>query len=151
MKTLYLECKMGAAGDMLMAALYELIDNKEAFLDKMNHLLPEVSVQAKPAEKCGILGTHMEVKIGGEEELSEDVHEHHHHHEERSMGTIITIMMRIFPGKSMSTTIITMMRKSMNTITTTMRRNTGTTIMMGRNMTITTIMCIAAWRIWQPL
>ena len=77
MKTLYLECKMGAAGDMLMAALYELIDNKEAFLDKMNHLLPEVSVQAKSAEKCGILGTHMEVKIGGEEELSEDVHEHH--------------------------------------------------------------------------
>ena len=48
----------------------------------MNHLLPEVSVQAKPAEKCGILGTHMEVKIGGEEELSEDVHEHHHHEEE---------------------------------------------------------------------
>ncbi|MBR1814549.1 MAG: nickel pincer cofactor biosynthesis protein LarC [Lachnospiraceae bacterium] len=84
MKTLYLECKMGAAGDMLMAALYELIDNKEAFLDKMNHLLPEVSVQAKPAEKCGILGTHMEVKIGGEEELSEDVHEHHHHEEELS-------------------------------------------------------------------
>ena len=84
MKTLYLECKMGAAGDMLMAALYELIDNKEAFLDKMNHLLPEVSVQAKPAEKCGILGTHMEVKIGGEEELSEDVHEHHHHEEEPS-------------------------------------------------------------------
>ena len=25
MKTLYLECKMGAAGDMLMAALYELL------------------------------------------------------------------------------------------------------------------------------
>ena len=29
MKTLYIECKMGAAGDMLMAALYELTEEKE--------------------------------------------------------------------------------------------------------------------------
>ena len=32
MKTLYFECKMGAAGDMLMAALYEICDQKELFL-----------------------------------------------------------------------------------------------------------------------
>ena len=38
MKALYLECAMGAAGDMLMAALLELIDDKEAFLQKMNSL-----------------------------------------------------------------------------------------------------------------
>lgn len=28
MKTLYFECAMGAAGDMLMGALYELLDRK---------------------------------------------------------------------------------------------------------------------------
>ena len=38
MKTLYLECTMGAAGDMLMAALLKLIPDKQAFIDQMNGL-----------------------------------------------------------------------------------------------------------------
>ena len=32
MKTLYIECAMGAAGDMLTAALLELIEDKAAFV-----------------------------------------------------------------------------------------------------------------------
>ena len=32
MKTLYLECNMGAAGDMLMAALTELMPDKDVFV-----------------------------------------------------------------------------------------------------------------------
>ena len=41
MKTLYFECKMGAAGDMLMAALYEICDQKELFLQTMNQAFSE--------------------------------------------------------------------------------------------------------------
>ena len=83
MKTLYLECAMGAAGDMLMAALLELLPDRQAFIDRMNALgLPGVRVEAEKAEKCGITGTHMKVTVHGEEELSEDVHDHDHEHME---------------------------------------------------------------------
>ena len=55
MKTLYFECKMGAAGDMLMSALYELLEDQEAFLDQMNHLgLPGVHLEAEKGQTCGI-------------------------------------------------------------------------------------------------
>ena len=54
MKTLYIECNMGAAGDMLMSALYELLEDKQGFLDTMNGLgLPGVRVQAAPAVTSG--------------------------------------------------------------------------------------------------
>ena len=80
MKTLYLECAMGAAGDMLMAALWELAADKAGFLHKMNHLFPGLQVQAEESEKCGLRGTHMRVTVRGEEEHSHDVDGHGHHH-----------------------------------------------------------------------
>lgn len=82
MRTIYLDCGMGAAGDMLMAALLELcLEKQEEFLGKMNGLgLPGVKVEAEPAVKCGITGTHMNVTVFGEEEESEDVHDHGHTH-----------------------------------------------------------------------
>ena len=70
MRTLYIECKMGAAGDMLMASLYELLEDKQGFLDTMNGLgLPGVQVEAQKSSSCGIAGTHMKVTVDGEEEL----------------------------------------------------------------------------------
>ena len=84
MKTLYLECAMGAAGDMLTAALLELVEDRDAFLRKMNSIgLPGVRVEAEEAVKCGITGTHMKVTVDGEEEesLDADGHDHHHDHD----------------------------------------------------------------------
>ena len=84
MRTLYIECKMGIAGDMLMGALYELLDEdkRTEFLDKINHAgIPGVEVKAQESIKCGIKGTHMEVKVFGEEEGHEHHHEHHGLHD----------------------------------------------------------------------
>lgn len=90
MKTLYLECAMGAAGDMLMGALYELCPEKERFLAVMNSLLPGVSVTAEPVKRQGVAGTHMRVVIHGEEEEpggaahshgADHGHNHPHGHE----------------------------------------------------------------------
>ena len=86
MKTLYLECSMGAAGDMLSAALYELLDDKEGFINKINNAgIPKVTVNAEPMTKCGILGTHINVLVDGvsegEEHHHEHEHDHDHHHE----------------------------------------------------------------------
>ena len=88
MRTLYIECAMGVAGDMLMGALYELLEDKAAFLEKMNGLeLHGVHIHAMSAKKSGIAGTHMSVHVHGHEEHSHDHHEgehHHHHHHEHS-------------------------------------------------------------------
>ena len=84
MKIIYLDLGMGAAGDMLMAALYELLDDnrKEEFIRNMNSAgIEGVSVCAKSSSKCGITGTHMEVTVGGIVE-GDHHHEHHHHDHE---------------------------------------------------------------------
>ena len=81
MKTLYLECNMGAAGDMLTAALLELYPDPQGFVERMNRLgLPGVVFAAQPAVKCGITGTQVSVTVGGEEEESHDVPLHTHEH-----------------------------------------------------------------------
>lgn len=96
MKTLYMECNMGAAGDMLMAALYELLEDKQGFLDTLNALgLPGVRVEAQTASTCGIAGTHMAVTVNGQEETEGSIpaeteqarlHDHGHEHQHHEHG-----------------------------------------------------------------
>ncbi len=47
MKTLYLDCGMGAAGDMLTAALLELLPDREQIVEELNGLgIPGVKIAA---------------------------------------------------------------------------------------------------------
>ena len=91
MKILCFDCGMGAAGDMLAAALFELLPEpaKTEFLVTMNTLLPGVIVHIEPNKKCGILGTKFHVAIHDKEESTHEwhlhadekhVHEHEHLH-----------------------------------------------------------------------
>lgn len=90
-KILYLECKTGAAGDMLMGALYGLLteEQKVLFLEKLNAISEEVCVIPQEICKQGIGGVHMKVEINGEEEGIAHTHEHshcaEHSHEEAHM------------------------------------------------------------------
>ena len=84
MKTLYLDCAMGAAGDMLTAALLELMPDREAALAELNAIgVPGVVYGCETVTRCGVQGTHMSVKINGAEE-SEAMHEHSHDHHDRN-------------------------------------------------------------------
>lgn len=97
MRTLYIDCGMGAAGDMLSAALYELHPDKEGFIARMNTIgLHGVEVKAEESVKCGIRGTHFSVSVHGVEEDGH-LHDHEHHgghhrHEHSSMHGIAHII-----------------------------------------------------------
>ena len=116
MKTLYLDCGNGAAGDMISAALWELTENKEEFIEEVNSIgIPGVKTYALPTQKQGIFGTHFRVtfndieetpnvlpkdaivELTPEEDLKYAHHEHHHEHERHehehhSLGDVKTII-----------------------------------------------------------
>ena len=88
MNTLYFECQMGAAGDMIAAALLELQEDPIASIEKLNSLgLESVRYVARPMMSHGICGMHLDVLVDGESEHVEDIHDdthvhphcHHHH------------------------------------------------------------------------
>lgn len=92
MRTIYLECAMGASGDMLMSALAGLLPDTRDFLKQLNSLpLPGISVAFVNSQRGGMTGLHAEVRIHGvteEQHASGNIdafesgnrHEHTHGH-----------------------------------------------------------------------
>ena len=94
MKTLYLDCSMGAAGDMVSAALLELMPDPDDAVAKLNALgIPGVAYRRERVSRCGIAATRLAVTVNGEEERH-DGHGHHHahHHSHRSLEDILRIV-----------------------------------------------------------
>ena len=76
---LYLDLSMGAAGDMLAAALLGLLPDPAGFVEKLNGLgLPGVQFTLEKSVKCGIAGLHLAVAVHGQAEGHP--HDHHHDH-----------------------------------------------------------------------
>ena len=97
MKTLYIDCSMGAAGDMLSGALFDLVTDRGNAASELNALgIPGVSYSFETLSKCGIAAVHMKVLVDGQEEgASRHGHghgHHHHHHEHRTIADIMRVI-----------------------------------------------------------
>jgi uncharacterized protein (TIGR00299 family) protein len=97
---------MGAAGDMLTAALYELLGNndKNAFLKQINSLgLNNASITAQSIKKNSINGTKIHVKIHGckehEKNSCHTKHNHLHKHSHTNLKTIGNIISKLKVSK----------------------------------------------------
>lgn len=94
MKILYLECLNGAAGDMIMAALLELlpVSKQKAFIKKINSIgLAGVKVILERVNKSGIAGSKIHVKIYGKEEGQSS----HRGHKSRNLQDINKIVSKL--------------------------------------------------------
>lgn len=93
MKSLYIECRVGVAGDMLTASLLEHV-NKEEFVKKMNSLnVPGVSFEVERIKKSSIEGNKVHVVINGTEEgLESKEHNHHSHHTHTSLEDVSVLI-----------------------------------------------------------
>ena len=109
MATLYLDCRTGAAGDMMTSALLDLVPDRATSLARPNAIgLAGVSVTATETRRGGLRGTAVTVSVNGEvegrrhHEHGEHHHEHeghhhehgdhHHHHHHASMAEISAII-----------------------------------------------------------
>ena len=90
MRVLYLDCSSGVSGDMVAAALYGVVDDKESFRKEVSDLgIPGVEVSFGKVSKCGIQCDSVSVSVVGEEE-HQGPSGHHHCH--RSMEDVLSLI-----------------------------------------------------------
>ena len=81
MKTLYLDCFAGIAGDMFIGALLNLVPNEKILVDGIKKITAlnqnEYELIIEHTTKNGIAGINFDVKLHHHHEHE---HEHHHHH-----------------------------------------------------------------------
>ena len=84
MKTLYLDCFAGIAGDMFIGALLNLVPTHKILIDGIKKLSgldsSEYELIIENAVKNGIAGINFDVKLNHHHHEHEHEHEHEHHH-----------------------------------------------------------------------
>ena len=109
MRTLYLDCGMGAAGDMLTASLLQLFSEPVKQVKKLNDLkIPGVKYQLVACTRGGIRGYQVRVFVKGQEEenphtqteeqighKSEEPEKHTQEHGHHSMSQIVRLINRL--------------------------------------------------------
>ncbi|MFB0921573.1 MAG: nickel pincer cofactor biosynthesis protein LarC [Oscillospiraceae bacterium] len=82
MRILYFDCGMGAAGDMLTAALLDILPNQASFVEEFNALkIPGVEMRVEQTQTSSIRGLHVHMLVHGIEEGNTScAHEHEYEH-----------------------------------------------------------------------
>ena len=69
MKIMYIECSMGASGDMILSALYEAANKDKTFVTDLNGIgVPGIRVKEYDSQSCGMEGTSFSVQVNGYED-----------------------------------------------------------------------------------
>lgn len=93
MKRLHIDCTMGAAGDMLAAALLEIHPDPEGVLARLGAAgIPGVEIRREAAVRGGIAGTRLIVEVAGRTEDAGGGHHGHGGHAGRSLGEMLALV-----------------------------------------------------------
>jgi uncharacterized protein (TIGR00299 family) protein len=104
-KIAYFECKSGAAGDMLMAALLDAGGDLAGLRTVIASLDPRLELLTERVEKRGIAATQVQIRLAGGDihpdpgllgegpgGAPEHAERHAHHHEHRSLAGVLAIL-----------------------------------------------------------